>query len=162
MLQRSRYRVTAYLFAAAVLTGCVVGPDFKRPQPPAPAAYRLPEDAPESATPAGSEPAAGAPQQQFMLGTSPAAKWWATFGSHELDAVVGEAIARNQTLAAAQASVAEARELVKAEAGNLYPQVSLDGGAGRQKYGAQFLSSSFVLPPFTYVGVGATVQYQVD
>jgi NodT family efflux transporter outer membrane factor (OMF) lipoprotein len=77
--------------------------------------------------------------------------------------VVGEAIVRNQTLAAAKASVAEARELVKAEAGNLYPQVSLNGGAGRQKYGTQFLGSSgFVIPAFTYVAAGATVQYQVD
>jgi outer membrane protein TolC len=37
-----------------------------------------------------------------------------TFGSSDLDAAISEAVARNQTLAAAKASVAEARELVKA------------------------------------------------
>jgi NodT family efflux transporter outer membrane factor (OMF) lipoprotein len=162
VFQRSCYLVTAYLLAAAALSACTVGPDFKRPQTPAPAAYRAAQDPLETAAPSGSESASSAPQQQFILGTNPAAEWWTAFGSRELDAVVGEAIARNQTLAAAKASVAEARELVKAEAGNLYPQVSLNGGAGRQKYGAQFLGSSFVLPAFTYVGVGATVQYQVD
>jgi NodT family efflux transporter outer membrane factor (OMF) lipoprotein len=162
VFQSSRYRVVAYLLAAAALSACVVGPDFKRPQTAAPAAYRLPQDASGTSTPSGSEPASSAPQQQFMLGTNPGANWWATFDSRELDALVGEAIARNQTLAAAQASVAAARELVKAEAGNLYPQLSLNGGAGRQKYGTQFLGPSFVLPPFSYVGAGATVQYQVD
>jgi NodT family efflux transporter outer membrane factor (OMF) lipoprotein len=151
---RSRYRFAACLLTATALSACTVGPDFKRPETPAPNAYRLPED---------SEPASSASQQQFILGTNPGAEWWTTFGSLELNAVVGEAIAGNQTLAAAKASVAEARELVKAEAGRLYPQVSLDGGAGRQKYGTQFLgSSSFVIPPFTYVASGATVQYQVD
>jgi NodT family efflux transporter outer membrane factor (OMF) lipoprotein len=150
--KRSLYRVAAYLLVAAALYACAVGPDFKRPETPAPADYRIAEDTSDTA----------ASQQQFILGTNPAAEWWTTFGSRELDAVVGEVIARNHTLAAAKASVAEARELVKAEAGSLYPQVDLNGGAGRQKYGAQFLGSSFVLPPFTYVGAGATVQYQVD
>jgi NodT family efflux transporter outer membrane factor (OMF) lipoprotein len=160
---RSRYRVIAYLLVAAALSACVVGPDFKRPATPAPSAYVLPEDSLESEASSAPESASRAPQQQFNLGTNPAAEWWTTFGSRELDAVVGEAIVRNQTLAAAKASVAEARELVKAEAGNLYPQVSLNGGAGRQKYGTQFLGSSgFVIPAFTYVAAGATVQYQVD
>jgi NodT family efflux transporter outer membrane factor (OMF) lipoprotein len=159
----SRTRITAYLLAAGAVSACTVGPDFKRPETPAPAAYRLPEDAVDSAVSSAPEAAASsAPQQEFILGTNPAAEWWTTFGSRELNAVVGEAIARNQTLAAAQASVAEARELVKAEAGSLYPQVNFNGGAGRQKYGAQFLGSSFVIPPFTYVASGATVQYQVD
>jgi NodT family efflux transporter outer membrane factor (OMF) lipoprotein len=160
---RSRYRVTAYLLTAAALSSCAVGPDFKRPATPAPAAYRIPEDSLEPANTPESEPGSGASSPQFMLGTNPATEWWTTFGSRELDTVVSEAIARNQTLAAARASVAEARELVKAETGTLYPQVSLDGGAGRQKYGKQFLGSSpFVIPPFTYVASGATVQYQVD
>jgi NodT family efflux transporter outer membrane factor (OMF) lipoprotein len=162
VFQRSRYRVTTYLLAAA-LSACAVGPNFKRPDAPAPSAYRLPEDSLESTVASGSEPAPSAPQQQFVPGTNPAAEWWTTFGSRDLDAVVGEAIARNQTLAAAKASVAEARELVKAQAGSLYPQVSLNGDAGRQKYGKQFLgSSSFLIPPFSYVASGVTVQYQVD
>ena len=76
--------------------------------------------------------------------------------------MVREAISRNQTLGAAKASVAEARELVKAEAGNLYPQVNLGGGAGRQKYGEAFLGPLEGLSAFSYVATGLTVQYQVD
>ncbi len=160
---RTRCRVTAYLLATAGLSACAVGPNFERPRPPTPVAYRVPDESLESGTPLTSESISSPSQQQLILGTNPAAQWWTAFGSRELDAVVGKAITRNRTLAAAQASVAEARELVKAEAGSLYPQVSLNGGAGRQSYGKQFLgSSAFAVPPFTYVAAGATVQYQLD
>jgi hypothetical protein len=78
-----------------------------------PTGYRRPEESYDSAAPSGSESASSASsQQQFILGTDPAAEWWTTFASRELDAIVGEAIARNQTLASAKASVVEASELV--------------------------------------------------
>jgi outer membrane protein TolC len=130
------------VLAAAGLAACAVGPDFKRPATATPAAYRVPEESSTSAdavAPSASESAASAYTQRFITGINPADEWWTVFASRDLDAVVREAIARNHTLAAAQATVAEARELVKAEAGNRYPQLSLDGGAGRQKYGTQFL-----------------------
>lgn len=159
----TRYRVATYLLAAAGLSACAVGPNFKPPAPPAPIAYRVPEESFEFAEPSAAESTSSASRQQLILGAHPAAEWWTTFGSSDLDAAVSEAVARNQTLAAAKASVAEARELVKAQAGSLYPQVSFNGGAGRQRYGKQFLgSSAFVVPPFSYIGAGATVQYQVD
>src|SRR5271170_2135681 len=154
------------VLAAAGLAACAVGPDFKRPTSATPAAYRVPEESSVSAdgvAPPASESAASMYAQHFVTGANPADEWWTVFASRDLDAVVREAIARNHTLAAAQATVAEARELVKAEAGNLYPQLSADGGAGRQKYGTQFLGPLVNnLPAFSYVGAGLAVQYQVD
>jgi NodT family efflux transporter outer membrane factor (OMF) lipoprotein len=154
------------VLAAAGLAACAVGPDFKRPATATPAAYRVPEETAVSAdgvAPSASESAASAYAQRFITGANPADEWWTVFASRDLDAVVQEAIARNHTLAAAQATVAEARELVKAEAGNLYPQLSLDGGAGRQKYGTQFLGPLVNnLPTFSYVSAGLAVQYRVD
>jgi NodT family efflux transporter outer membrane factor (OMF) lipoprotein len=152
------------LLVAAGLSACAVGPSFKRPQTPTPAAYRLVPESPHSRAGAGSsrpESGANAYAQRLVLGAEPAADWWTAFGSGDLDTVIQEALTRNHTLAAANASVAEARELVRAEAGMRYPQVSFDGGAGRQKYGSEFLGP-FTLPPFSYIGAGATVQYQVD
>jgi NodT family efflux transporter outer membrane factor (OMF) lipoprotein len=157
---------TACLVASAGLAACAVGPDFKRPETPAPAVYRVPEESPASAEGralAASESTARAHEQHFISGADPADEWWTAFASRELDAVVREAVARNHTLAAAQATVAEARELVKAEAGSLYPQVSFAGGAGRQKYGTEFLGPLVNnLPPFSYVSAGVAVQYRVD
>ena len=154
------------VLAAVGLAACAAGPDFKRPASAAPAAYRVPEESSESAPdapPSASESAAGAYAQRFITGTNPADEWWTVFASRDLDAVVREAIAHNHTLAAARATVAEAREFVKAEAGKRYPQLSLDGGAGRQKYGTQFLGPLVNnLPTFSYVSAGVAVQYQVD
>jgi len=159
-------RLLVTVLAAAGLGACAVGPDFKRPETATPAAYRVPEEeSPVSAdgvAPSASESAAKAYAQRFITGAA-TDEWWTVFASRDLDAVVREAIARNFTLAAAQATVAEARELVKAEAGNLYPQLSLDGGAGRQKYGTQFLGPLVNnLPTFSYVSAGLAVQYQID
>ena len=160
---RSGCRVGPYLLTAAGLSACTVGPNFKHPDTPAPVAYLAPEESTGTRSEAAaSESTADAYQQQLMLGTNPVPDWWTIFGSSELDALVGAAVARNQTLAAAQGRVAEARELVKAQAGSLYPQVSLTAGAGRQKYGTEFFGSLFTLPAFSYFGAGATVQYQPD
>ena len=138
------------LLAAATLSACAVGPNFTRPETPPPTAYRVPEQPTNTYT------------QQLIPGASPAADWWTGFESSDLDALVTEAVAHNHTLAAAKASLEEARELVKAEAGNRYPQVSFSVGAGRQKYGDQFLGPLATIPPFNYVAAGATVNYLVD
>jgi NodT family efflux transporter outer membrane factor (OMF) lipoprotein len=157
-------RLAAALLAAAGLSACAVGPNFERPRTPAPASYRAGEESSRSASGAAQsapESGANAYVQNLVLGAEPAADWWATFGSRDLDTVIQQALTRNHTLAAARASVAEARELVKAQAGARYPQVSFDGGAGRVKYGREFLGP-LSLPPFSSIAAGATVQYQVD
>src|SRR4029077_17107604 len=79
---RGGYRTLAYLLAAAGLSACAGGPNFKQPQTPAPVAYRVPAESFESG--AGNAPsvsASGAPGQQLILGTNPAVDWWTTFGS---------------------------------------------------------------------------------
>jgi NodT family efflux transporter outer membrane factor (OMF) lipoprotein len=128
------------------LAGCTVGPAFKSPQAPEGASYR-----------ATSEPA----QAHFELGAPVAADWWAVFGSPELNKLIQQSVAGNQTLVAAAASLDQAQELANAVTGNRYPQVSLGAGALRQQYGAQFLGP-FNLPAFTAFGVGPSVRYVLD
>ncbi|HTY50874.1 MAG TPA: efflux transporter outer membrane subunit [Steroidobacteraceae bacterium] len=134
---------------AALLAACTVGPNFVRPAPPTDTAYRPANPAPAAVSPASSNPAARP------------GEWWSLFGSRELDAVVRQAIAGSPSLAAAEATLAQSQELVAAQAGGRLPQVSLDVGALRQQYGAQFLGS-FQLPPFTAFGIGPTVRYVLD
>ena len=99
--------------------------------------------------------------QHILLGATPAADWWRLFQSQPLDEVIRRATSNSHTLAAARSTLLEAQELVRAESGARYPQVSADAGAGRQKYGAQF-AGPFYVPPFTYLAVGATVSYTLD
>jgi len=151
----SRARLAIALCAVAA-SACSVGPRFARPAAPAQSVYTSTQ---EGDAAAGSVPAQFA--QTLQLGASPSGDWWSAFRSSELDALVREAIARNQSLAAAQATLGEAEERVAAAAGARYPHVDLNAGAARQKYGAQFLGG-FSLPPFTAFGLGPTVRYTLD
>lgn len=141
----------AAVFGAALLLGaCSVGPDYQRPAAPQDSAYT-------------SEPLASLQPggQQLAPGQNPGADWWSGFHNAALDATMRQALEGNRSLAAAQATLAQAQEAVKASSGALYPQLELDAGAGRQKYGAQFLGPQAV-PAFSYYSVGPSVSYVLD
>ena len=150
---------TAALAAALgdlLADGCTVGPDFTRPDAPAATRY----------TPAklrGETAAAGdASVQHIALGQKVEGDWWTLFRSPAIDRIVQEAMAHNRSLAASSASLAEAQELALAANGGRYPQVDLTAGAGRQRYGNEFLGGFAKIPPFTYYAVGPTVTYALD
>jgi NodT family efflux transporter outer membrane factor (OMF) lipoprotein len=144
------------LFAAAtLLAACTVGQDFQRPQAPAATAY-VSEPLPSLQD--GNGHADG---QHLAAGTLAAGDWWSGFHCAALDQTMRQALAGNRGLAAAQATLAQAREAVAASGGALYPQLGLDAGAGREKYGAQF-SGPQTIPPFTYYSVGPSVSYLLD
>jgi NodT family efflux transporter outer membrane factor (OMF) lipoprotein len=134
------------LTLVGLLAGCTVGPEFKSPQGPAAESYRN-----------AVEPA----QTHFDLGAPVAPDWWTVFGSPELNSLIQQSVAGNQTLVGAAASLEQAQELANAATGNRYPQVSLSAGALRQQYGAQFLGP-FDLPAFSAFGVGPSVRYVLD
>src|SRR5262249_47143084 len=90
------------------------------------------------------------------------ADWWTSLASPELNRVVTAALAGNRTLAAAQATLAQARELVAAETGKRFPEVTLSANVGRQKLGARFLGPQVRLPPFTFFSIGPSVSYALD
>jgi len=137
-----------------LLAGCVVGPDFQRPQSPQAERY----DTVTAADAMGVD----ADSQRLVLGEDPPAQWWELFNSPALDELVQRSLAGNRTMTAAQWSLVQASELVNARAGAAAPQVSMTGGVGRQKYGAQFLGPSPKPPPFTYFAIGPTVSYALD
>jgi NodT family efflux transporter outer membrane factor (OMF) lipoprotein len=134
-------------------SACSVGPDFKRPDPPAAARYT-------SDTPSIETGAAGT--QHVALGKEIEGDWWSLFGSETIDSVVKQSLEHNRTLEAAAQTLAESHELALAQAGLRYPQVGLTAGIGRQQYGAEFFGGNFNFPPFTYFAVGPTVSYTLD
>ena len=143
------------LSCAALIGACSVGPNFSRPTPPAAAGYTA-EPTRSDAVPTES------PQQHVTLGRDIEGDWWSLFRSDAIDSVVKQAVAHNRTLEASAATLQQAQEIARAQAGTRYPQVGLTAGAGRQKYGDEFLGGYFNLPPFTYYAVGATVSYTLD
>ena len=138
------------LLLTLLLTACVAGPDFVRPEVPVTQRYT-------------GEPLPILEQEGNAAGTSTAVPqdWWTAFHSPKLDETVRTALAGNRNLQAAQATLVQARELYGASRGARLPQASLDAGNGRNKYGAAFLGP-FNLAPFTYYSVGVNVSYMLD
>jgi NodT family efflux transporter outer membrane factor (OMF) lipoprotein len=141
------------LCVLAALGACSVGPDFKRPEPPA--ADRYTSDTPSVET-------GTAATQHLVLGKEIEGDWWSLFGSEMIGRVVQQALEHNRTLEAAAQTLAESHELARAQAGLRYPQVGLTAGVGRQQYGAEFFGGDFSFPPFTYFAAGPTVNYTLD
>jgi NodT family efflux transporter outer membrane factor (OMF) lipoprotein len=142
---------------ALVCSGCAVGPDFARPEPPSAERYG-PEPIPSQMFSSSGE--AG---QRLALGQQIAADWWTLFRAPELDRLVERAIAANPNLAAARATLAQAREGVVAARGGLFPEISASAGAQRQR--ASRLRSgglSSGSAPSNLYSLGLGVSYAVD
>ncbi|WP_281349162.1 efflux transporter outer membrane subunit [Pandoraea anapnoica] len=105
--------------------GCTVGPDFERPVPPADDRYTH-EPAISATVVAGGE------SQRFIPGAAPPENWWQLFGSPELDDTVQTAFSHNPTADAAQASLRESQDNLRAGYGVFFPQVGVAGQAMRE------------------------------
>ncbi|HTR03257.1 MAG TPA: efflux transporter outer membrane subunit [Thermoanaerobaculia bacterium] len=136
--------------AASVLfsTGCLVGPNFERPAPPAVDAYLPPR--PDTAVPE----APAAETQRVWLGGKIPDEWWALFRYPLLDDTVRRVVAANDTLAAARATLAEARESIIEARAAFYPQVDLQAGVRRGMPLGGAVGNLFTFSP--------TVSYSVD
>ncbi len=104
------------LAAALSLTACAVGPSYQRPDAPVPAAYK--ETAP------GWQPAAPAD-------ASDRGAWWTWFADAELNGLMERVNVSNQNVAAAVASYAQARALVREQRAARFPSLNLNGSATR-------------------------------
>lgn len=107
------------LVLASALTGCLVGPNYKRPEATTiPPAY------------------AGAtnvwilahPQAQLPRGN-----WWEMFGDPELNSLEEQACASNQELKAAVQRFFEARDVAAQTRAGLLPSLSLEGSYVRER-----------------------------
>jgi outer membrane protein, multidrug efflux system len=101
-------------FLALLLGGCMVGPDYQRPAVPMPAAY------PGAATETGPVAAARI-------------DWWTQFNDVQLTELVGTALSNNTDVQRAVARIEEADANLRAVGATLYPDVNLDGAAGRSR-----------------------------
>src|ERR1700722_17831091 len=101
------HRNTA-LLAAALLDGCVVGPDFAPPPRPDVNGY-TPE--PLNRTTAGAA-TSGGQAQHFVGDLDLPGQWWTLFHSKELNSLIERALAANPDLQAAQSALVVARENV--------------------------------------------------
>ena len=129
-MTRSARRLSLTLLAAAAVSACAVGPDFRTPAAPATSHYtRAPEPTGTVAAPGASGTA-----QTFSSEHDIPADWWTLFHSQPLDDLVRQALTDSPTVQAAQATLLTAVETWKAERGGLLlPAVDAQAQAGRER-----------------------------
>jgi NodT family efflux transporter outer membrane factor (OMF) lipoprotein len=123
---------------AAIAGGCAVGPRYHKPEAPAGAGF-APTPLPEISSSAAVH---GGDVQRFISGRDLPFEWWQLFQSPALNALVAQAFKANPTVTAAQAALAQAQELVRAQRGFFYPTVAAGFQAERVKVAGNNTQSS--------------------
>ncbi len=100
------------LFAALLMSGCMMGPDYQRPAIDSPNAFRYePKDAADTAN----------------------TEWWKQFNDPVLDGLIAEALAHNLNVKVAAANVEQAAGVLTQTRSALFPQIGYDGTAARAR-----------------------------
>ncbi|MFI4865673.1 MAG: efflux transporter outer membrane subunit [Steroidobacterales bacterium] len=121
---------TLLLAGCVVLAAsCAVGPRYHRPEAPTGAGY-APAPLPQATASANVH---GGEVQHLVAGRDIAFQWWQLFQSPALNRLVEQAFRNNPTIAAAQAALAQAQELVSAQQGFYFPTVAAAYQAERHK-----------------------------
>jgi NodT family efflux transporter outer membrane factor (OMF) lipoprotein len=105
----------ALSLAATLATGCVVGPNYRRPAAPVPLVYK---ELPPPPLPNGSWKTA-APADATLRGD-----WWTLYNDPQLTALEGRLTLGNQTLQAAIERYANARAVVRQAHADYYPTLA--------------------------------------
>ena len=124
--------------AIALLAGCTVGPDFKRPDAPAVTGYTPETLAPQTAATEGRDGAA----QHFITDQDISGQWWEMFHCKPLSDLIEQALKANPTLTAARAALRQAHELTAAQRGAYFPSLSAEMSASRNLTPTEALSPS--------------------
>src|SRR5258706_6978287 len=123
-------RFMAAIGIAAILSGCTVGPNYRRPVLPVPDAFRAPEPLP-------------APQAASLADL----KWWDVFKDEQLQSLIRTALAQNYDLRDAVAHVEAARANLGITRSEQFPSIGAEAGIQTNRVsrnGASALPASFV------------------
>ncbi len=115
MISRAAIVTLILLYA----TGCMVGPDYRRPDVVTPPSW------------GELKPAAPPPGRSGAVADGIPTAWWTTFDDELLTSLIGRTVQWNLTLRQAEARVREARALRRIAAADLWPQVEASGAYTR-------------------------------
>jgi multidrug efflux system outer membrane protein len=128
---------------AALVAGCMMGPDYARPKVDAPAAFRF-------------EPAAAAETANTA--------WWKQFGDPVLDQLIDTALANNLNVKVAAANVEQALAVITQTRSSLFPQVGYQANAERARapeVGLVATIPNYPNPQSTYQAL-LTASWEID
>ena len=126
---------------AAVLAGCMIGPNYQRPAIDTPEAYRF-ED-PNAADTANTE-------------------WWKQFQDPVLDDLIAEGLANNKDVRIAAANVERAAGTLTETRAPLFPQISYSGSAARERFTAEGPAPLFSSNPVSAFQLFGGASWEID
>ncbi|MDB6087390.1 MAG: efflux transporter outer rane subunit [Gammaproteobacteria bacterium] len=133
-------RSSVALVVAAVLAGCAVGPNYKKPDTPVAAKF------------------AGASESTFSAQDAQS-QFWTQFGDGTLDHLVDDALAANHDLRIALGHLAEARAARRQSLYDLAPTVTASAGHTTQKVPAPQFGFPFTA---SYYDAGFDASWELD
>ena len=141
--------------AAALLAGCAAGPDYQPPAPPSTLHYTPPAAA--AGTVARDTPASVGPFAELP------GPWWEQLQSPALNALISQALAASPSIAAAQATLAQAQALEQAQTRTrALPQVDASVGAQRQQTTPALQGQSGEPRSFNLYSANVQLRWQAD
>ncbi len=126
-----------------LLTGCMVGPDYKKPPVDVPPAYLY-----------------GEKEARDTVNT----KWWKQFEDPVLDELIGEALANNKNVRIAAANVEQAAAVLTQTRSPLFPQIGYSGSGTKERVtelGATPLPQTVPNPQTSYQTL-ASASWEID
>ncbi len=134
-------RLPVSLAASIAVAGCMLGPDYRRPDIAVPATYEyLPSNAANTANTA----------------------WWKQFDDPVLDALIAEALANNSNVKQAAANVQQAAAMLTETQSQFYPQVGYDAQGARQRASIDALPNRELSRTSTSYSALASASWEID
>ncbi|HTZ40096.1 MAG TPA: efflux transporter outer membrane subunit, partial [Syntrophales bacterium] len=130
----------------AFLAGCAVGPDYRKPEAPAPVSYKENADW-----------KVAQPQEALARGA-----WWKLFKDPQLDALVEQVNISNQNVAAAEAQYRQALAVVRAGRAGYFPTVTAGAQATRSLRSSNTSSVAVVTSEANDFLVTGTASWEPD
>jgi multidrug efflux system outer membrane protein len=145
-----RMAVAASVLSALVLSGCVVGPNYKRPTAAVPDTWK----------------GQGPWQMATPKDEIPKGDWWQIYHDAELDRLEKELVQANQSLAAAQDRLSQARSAARIATSAYFPTVNADPSGQRERLSGNRppSGSTVALTPVSQnvFTIPFSVNYEVD
>jgi outer membrane protein, multidrug efflux system len=143
-----RAALSAMLALLGLASGCTVGPRYRRPTAPAPA-----PDAWKTQPPW---------QQVAPKDSIPKGAWWQIFHDPTLDAYEQQLLQANQSLVAARDRLEQARSLAHVAVADVFPQLSTDPSAVRERGSGNRPLNGVVQPTRPYTQNVFTVPFSLS
>src|SRR5207244_2754670 len=143
-------RAIVLVAVALGAAGCMVGPDYRRPDVATPPSFG---ELAATAPPAG--------RSDAVAGGTPTA-WWTTFDDQLLMSLIQRTVQSNLTLQQAEARVREARASRRIAAADLWPQVEASGSYTRERTSKNGVSLGGAGKAFNLFQAGFDANWEVD